>query len=85
MLQDPPDDSQLLTPPPPDLSAPPAIGNRLPAPGSFTTLTAANGFGCNGKNAQGTATVNSAATDLASVIALCNQLRAALIANGIAT
>lgn len=41
------------------------------------------GFGCNGKTAQTAVTVNANSTDLASVIALCNQLRAALIANGI--
>jgi hypothetical protein len=68
MLQDIPDDQQILVPP----------------ASSFTTLTASAGFGCNGKAAQGSAAVNAAATDLATVIALCNQLRAALIANGIA-
>jgi len=68
MLQDAPDEQQFITPP----------------ASSFTTLTASAGFGCNGKAAQSSATVNAAATDLATVIALCNQLRAALIANGIA-
>lgn len=38
---------------------------------------------CNGATPQTEASVNAASTDLASVIALCNQLRAALIANGI--
>jgi len=42
-------------------------------------------FGCNGATPQATAAVNIASTDLATVIALCNQLRAALIANGICT
>ena len=42
------------------------------------------GFGCNGNTAQTKYTVNAASTDLPSVIALCNQLRAALVANGIA-
>lgn len=40
-------------------------------------------FGCNGKSPQSSYTVSAASTDLASVITLCNQLRAALIANGI--
>lgn len=84
LLQDQVDEQLMLMPPPTDLSAPPAIGNRTPASGAFTTLTAANGFGCNSKAAQASVTVNAASTDLASVIALCNQLRAALIANGIA-
>ena len=47
------------------------------------SLTATNGFGCNGKTAQTEYTVNADSIDLATVIALCNQLRAALIANGI--
>lgn len=46
-------------------------------------LTAATGFGCNGKTAQSAVTVNAACTDLATAVALVNQLRAALIANGI--
>lgn len=46
-------------------------------------LVCAVGFGCNNKGAQTSVAVNAASTDLASVIALCNQLRAALIANGI--
>ena len=40
-------------------------------------------FACNSATPQGKATVNAACTDLASAIALINQLRAALIANGI--
>lgn len=47
------------------------------------SLTAATGFGCNGKTAQPAVTVNAACTDLATAVALVNQLRAALIANGI--
>jgi len=55
---------------------------------SMGVLTATSGsfsgaFGCNGNTAQGKYTVNAASTDLATVVALCNQLRAALIANGI--
>lgn len=46
--------------------------------------TIAGSFGCNGADAQTEATVNAASTDLSTVVALCNQLRAALIANGIA-
>jgi len=48
-----------------------------------TTGTFSGAFGCNGATAQTKATVNAASTDLATVIALCNQLRAALVANGI--
>lgn len=40
-------------------------------------------FGCNSAAAQTSVTVDAASTDLASVVALCNQLRAALVANGI--
>jgi hypothetical protein len=56
----------------------------MPPASSYATL-ATSPFACNGQALQGSAAVNAAATDLASVIALCNQLRAALIANGIAT
>lgn len=47
------------------------------------SITASTGFGCNSKTAQTAVTVNAASTDLATVVALCNQLRAALVANGI--
>ncbi len=47
------------------------------------SLVATNGFGCNGTTAQTEVTVNSACTDLATAVALVNQLRVALIANGI--
>jgi hypothetical protein len=40
-------------------------------------------LGTNGKTPQTSASVNAACTDLATAIALINQLRAALIANGI--
>lgn len=46
-------------------------------------MVASTGFACNGKTAQTAYTVNAASTDLSTVVALCNQLRAALIANGI--
>lgn len=55
----------------------------FPPASSYATLSS-SAFSCNGKAPQGSATVNAAATDLGSVITLCNQLRAALIANGIA-
>lgn len=48
-------------------------------------LVVFNKFGCNGKAAQGTYYVNGASSDLATVISLCNQIRTALIANGICT
>jgi hypothetical protein len=46
-------------------------------------LRCSTGFGCNGKTPQTAYAVNAASTDLATVVALCNQLRGALIANGI--
>jgi len=57
--------------------------SAIVATASGTGLAVVEGFGCNGKTAQTEVTVNAASTDLATVIALCNQLRAALIANGI--
>lgn len=46
-------------------------------------LKVPTGFGCNGKEAQAAVAVNAAATDAATTQALVNQLRAALVANGI--
>ena len=46
-------------------------------------LRVATGFGCNGTIPQTAVAVNAAATDAAETMALVNQLRAALIANGI--
>jgi hypothetical protein len=40
-------------------------------------------FGCNGNTPQSKYTLNAASTDLASVVALCNQIRTALINNGV--
>lgn len=40
-------------------------------------------FGCNSATARASASVNAAAGDLATAIALLNQIRAALVANGI--
>ena len=74
------------------------IRNRINAPvfkydhvaGSITLspdgggVTIASAFGCNGAAAQATVSVN-AACDITTVVALCNQLRGALVANGICT
>ena len=46
-------------------------------------ISSSGGLGVNGKAAQASATVNTACTDLATAVALINQLRAALVANGI--
>lgn len=58
-------------------AAPAAIGGTTSASGKFTT------FGTNGKTPQGSAALGAAATDLPTVITLANNIRAALIANGI--
>jgi len=58
-----------------------AAAGAIDTTGTFTVATA---FGCNGKTAQAAYTVNAACTDLPTVVALCNQLRAALVANGVA-
>jgi hypothetical protein len=50
---------------------------------SNSSIVAATEFGCNGKSAQGSYSLGPAATDLASVITLANNIRSALIANGI--
>jgi hypothetical protein len=50
------------------------------ATGGVRLLT---GFGCNGQAPQSAASLGAAATDLASVITLANNIRTALIANGI--
>jgi len=47
------------------------------------SLQVLTGFGCNSKSPQTSYSINADSTDLPTVIALCNQLRAALIANGI--
>lgn len=60
-----------------------SVGVTTAAPGRFTTLLAAQGFGCNGAAAQPRYALGSDATDLATVITLANAMRAALIANGI--
>lgn len=57
--------------------APAAIGSTTSNSGKFTT------FGANGKAPQGAAALGAAATDLPTVITLANNIRAALIANGI--
>jgi len=66
-----------------------SIGATTAATGRFTTLTTtgaatiATGFGCNGKTAQTAAALGAAATDLPTVITLANNIRTALINNGI--
>lgn len=45
--------------------------------------TRVQSFACNNNTPQGKYTVNAASTDLATVVALCNQIRAALVNNGI--
>lgn len=55
----------------------------LAGPGSSQAFTVGS-FGCNGKTPQGSYAVNAACTDLATAVALINQLRTALIATGIA-
>ena len=66
-----------------DFDSPPPFGRTTRAAVRATTLDASGPFGCNNKSAQSSVTVNAASTDLATVVALCNQLRVALIANGI--
>jgi len=51
---------------------------------SAQAATIVGGFGCNGSAAQTAYTLNAASTDLPTVVALTNQIRLALIANGIA-
>lgn len=48
----------------------------------FNGLVITDGFGCNGKTAQPSYSLGAAATDLTSVIALANNLRAMSINNG---
>lgn len=45
--------------------------------------TKLQGFGCNNATPQSAYTLNAASTDLPSVVALCNQIRTALINNGV--
>jgi len=76
------------------LSTPQDIGTTSTP--TFDALTLTNGFGCNGKTPQTEVTVNGAVAGTAGVVytvteqtiindlvALVNQLRAALVANGI--
>lgn len=66
-----------------DWERPGSIGRQTPNRGAFTTLTASAQFGCNGKSAQASVALGAAATDLPTVIALANNIRTALINNGI--
>lgn len=52
---------------------------------SAAGFTVTNGFGCNGTAAQTAYSVGAAATDAATTQTLANNIRDALIANGIAT
>ena len=45
--------------------------------------TRVQGFACNNATPQSAYTLNAASTDLPSVVALCNQIRTALINNGV--
>ncbi len=67
--------------------------NLVTSAASITDLTASgiiaselsltHGFGCNNASPQTSYTVSAPATNLTSVITLCNELRSSLIANGI--
>jgi hypothetical protein len=65
-----------------DWGRPGQIGTKKAAAATFTTLTATGAFGCNGKSAQTPYALGAAATDLASAIALANNLRTMSINNG---
>jgi len=64
------------------------IGATTKSTGAFTNLTTSGtatvgtAFGCNGKSAQGSFPLGAAATDLASVITLANNLRTMSTNNG---
>lgn len=66
-----------------DFAAPPALGSTTPAAVTGTTVTATGAFGCNGKAAQISVALGAAAIDLPTVITLANNMRTALIADGI--
>lgn len=59
------------------------IGQTTPRNGTFSILKSANEFGCNGATARASAALGAAATDLATTQALANNIRTALINNGI--
>ncbi len=59
------------------------VGGTMAAAGAFTSLIASGGFGCNTKPAQASVALGAAAVDLATAITLLNNIRTALIANGI--
>jgi len=58
------------------------IGSTTAAAGTFTDLRS-GAFGCNGAAAQAPAGLGAPASDLDTAITLLNNIRAALIANGI--
>ena len=53
---------------------------EVPSSGGSTKLQA---FSCNNATPQSAYTLNAASTDLTTVVALCNQIRTALINNGV--
>lgn len=57
----------------------------LKANGVFGTLVVTGGFGANGTTAQLAKPTTANATDLATAIALVNNLKATLVANGISS
>lgn len=59
------------------------LGATTPRDGHFQSVWIQYGFACNGAPPQGPHALGPAATDAASTQALANNLRAALIANGI--
>jgi hypothetical protein len=60
-----------------------ALGFDTSRNATFASSVSMGALGTNGKTPQTSASVNAACTDLATAIALVNQLRAALVANGI--
>ena len=66
-----------------DWEHPGTIGSITANTGKFTSITATGAFGCNGKAAQTAFALGAAATDLPTVITLANNMRTALINNGI--
>ena len=61
------------------------IGATQAADGTFVKLKATGAFGCNNATPQGKYALGADATDLATAITLVNKIKAALIANGIAS
>ncbi len=69
------------------IGAAPSSGHKLEVIGTgkiSSSLLVGTGFGCNGASPQTAYSVGAAATDAATTQSLVNNIRAALIANGIA-